>query len=228
MQVAGLGDPVGGVGERERGGRARDAAEPELPCQQVGAEEAQRPREQEQQVVVDERGHGPRPEPRDRPVAQQRVGERQAQGLGIEGVGVPQVQRVVEHRVTHPGDLPGRPHGVPEVGGDVARQMQDQWPARQHRERHAGERGEQQLPPTELRRRRPPGPAGAAPGGSVGRQRAVAEIGRRGGDLVAPRSGTWGAGHAGAERGLVFSRADRRSIRNTPATVKHLPGESAR
>ena len=227
MQVSGLRDPVGGVGERQAGGGGAGAAEAQLAGQQVGAEEGQRPREQEQQVVVDEGGDGPGPEPRDRAVAQQRVGEGQAQGVGVEGVRVPQVQGVVQHRVAHPGDLPGGADRVAEIRGDAARQMQDQRPGREDRERHAGERGEQQLLAGELRGGGPAPSLFTASGRGL-RQHAVALTGRRSGDPGALWGGTGGAGHAGAERRLVFSRADRRSIRKTPATVKHLHGEADR
>ena len=62
MQVPRLGHPVGRL--RERGARrgGGDPAQPQLAGEQVGAEEAQRPREQEQQVVPDERRHGARAE----------------------------------------------------------------------------------------------------------------------------------------------------------------------
>ena len=228
MQVPRLGDPVGGVGERQPGGGRGDAAQAELPAQQVGAEEAQRPREQEQQVVTDERRDGSRSDPRDRAVAEQRVGERQAQRVGVEDVGVEHVQRVVEQAVPDPRDLPRGPDRVAEVGSDAAREMQDQRPGRQHREGDAGERDEDQLARGELAERGPSRASRAAPRRGMRRQRAVALIGRRSRGSGARRGATGGAGHAGAERGLVFSRADRRSIRNTPATVKHVAGEPDR
>ncbi len=53
MQVAGLGHAVGRVGEGDAGSRAAEAPETELAGQQVGAKEAERPGEQEEQVVTD-------------------------------------------------------------------------------------------------------------------------------------------------------------------------------
>ena len=82
MQVAGLGDAVGRVGERGAGGGAAEPAEAELAGEQVGADEAQRPGEQEQQVVADERRDGARAEERGRAVAEQRVREGEASGCG--------------------------------------------------------------------------------------------------------------------------------------------------
>ena len=139
MQVACLGDAVGGVGEGDPGSRPAEAAQAELADEQVGADEAQRPGEQEEQVVADESGHGARAEEGRRSVAQQGVREGQAERVGVEGVGVEQVQRVVEHRVAHPGDLPGGAHGIAEVGGDPARQVQHERPAREHGQQHARE-----------------------------------------------------------------------------------------
>ena len=39
--------------------------------------------------------------------------------MGIEGVGVEQVQGIVQHRVPHPGDLPSGAHGIAEIGRDA-------------------------------------------------------------------------------------------------------------
>ena len=58
--------------------------------------------------------------------------------MRVEGVRVEQVQRVVEHRVPDPRDLPGRAHRVAEIGRDAARQVQHERPGREHREQHAG------------------------------------------------------------------------------------------
>ncbi len=93
VQVTGLGHAVGRVGEGHAGRGATEAAQSELACQQVGADEAQRPGEQEQQVVADQCGHGARPEERRGAVAEQRVREREAERVGVEGVRVEQVQR---------------------------------------------------------------------------------------------------------------------------------------
>ena len=92
MQVPRLGDAVGGVGEGDaRGGRGVPA-QAELAREQVGADEAQRPGPQEQEVVADERGDRARAEERRRAVAEQRVGEGEAERVGVEGVGVEQVR----------------------------------------------------------------------------------------------------------------------------------------
>ena len=118
----------------------RELAQAELARQQIGADEAQRPGQQEQQVVADQRRDRARAEERRRPVPEQRVREGEAERVGVEGVGVEQVQRVVEHRVPHPGDLPGGAHRVAEVRRDAAGQVQHQRPAREHRQRDPGER----------------------------------------------------------------------------------------
>ena len=151
VQVARLGHAVGGVGESRGGGRGAELAQTELACEQVAGDEAQRPGEQEQQVVADERRHGARAEEAGRAVAEQRVGEGEAQRVRIEGVGVEQVQRVVQHRVTDVGDLPGCAHGIAEVGRDAAGQVQHERPAGQHRQRDAGENRPRDLGAAELR-----------------------------------------------------------------------------
>ena len=55
MQVAGLLEPPGREGERGAGHDAAQAAAPELARKQVRAEEGEREREQEEQVVAGDR-----------------------------------------------------------------------------------------------------------------------------------------------------------------------------
>ncbi len=155
MQVPGLGHAVGRVGEGGRRGSRAELAQPELAGQQVAADEGQRPGEEEQQVVADERGDGARAEEGGGAVAEQRVGEGEAQRVGIEGVCVEQVQRLVQHGVADPGDLPGGAHGVAEVRRDAAGQMQHERPRDEHGERDAGEDRPEDLAACELRRGRP-------------------------------------------------------------------------
>ena len=73
MQMPRLGDAVGGIGEGNRRRGGAEAPQAQLAREQVGAEEAQRPGEEEQKVVADQRRHGARAEEAGRPVAQQRV-----------------------------------------------------------------------------------------------------------------------------------------------------------
>ena len=123
MQMAGLRDAVGRVRERRAGCGAARAAEAELACEQICAQEAQRPGEQEQQVVAHQRGHGSRAEQRGRAVAEQRVGEREGLVMRPERVRVPQMERVVEHGVPLPGELPRGAHRVAEVLAYVRAQV---------------------------------------------------------------------------------------------------------
>ena len=155
MQMTRLGHAVGRIGERRAGGSRPEPAQAELAREQVCAEKAQRPREQEQQVVADQGGDGARAEECCRAVAEQRVREGEAERMRVEDVGVEQVQRVVQHRVPYPGNLPRGPHGIAEVGRDPAGQMQHQRPGREHSEKHPGECHPQDLGPTEGRRGRP-------------------------------------------------------------------------
>ena len=153
--MPGLGHAVGRVGEgRARRGGA-DLPQPQLAGEQVGPHEAQRPREQEQQVVAHQCRDGAGAQEGGGTVAQQGVREGQAQRMRIERVGVEDVQRVVQHRVAYPRHLPGGAYGVPEVGRDPAGQVQHQRPARDHGEQHAGQRHPGELRPPERRRGRP-------------------------------------------------------------------------
>ena len=96
--------------------------------------------------------------------------------MGVEGVGVEQVQRVVQHRVPDPRDLPGGADRVAEVGRDAAGHVQHQRPGREHRQRDARERH-----PRELAR----APAGegaqraAAPAAAPGARPCARHPGRR-------------------------------------------------
>ncbi len=219
MQVARLGDAVGRVGEGQAGGGAAEPAEAELAGEQVGADEAERPRPQEQQVVADERGDGARAEERRRAVAEQRVREGEAERVRVEGVGVEDVQRVVEHRVPDPGDLPGGAHRVAEVGGDAAGHVQHERPAREHRQQHARQRDQRDLAAGERRGGRPAGRPRARPPGCrrlrLGARHAVGA--RRARAIRVACAGGWGdrcSWPAG-----VRGRADRRSIREAPADI---------
>ncbi len=73
VQVPGLGHAVGRVGEGGAGGGRAELAQPELAGEQIAADEGERPGEEEQQVVPDERRDGARAEEAGRPVAEQRV-----------------------------------------------------------------------------------------------------------------------------------------------------------
>ena len=154
--MAGLGHAVVRVGEGGGGRRGAEPAQSQLAREQVGADEAQRPYPQEQQVVANERGDRAMTEERRRAVAEQRIGEGEAERVRVEGVGVEQVQRVVQHRVPDPRDLPGGAHRVAEVGGDPARHVQHERPARQHRQQDAGEDHPQQLRAPDRGRGGPP------------------------------------------------------------------------
>ena len=136
VQVPGLGDPVGGIREGGARGRPPETPQAELACKQEGAEEAERPGEQEQQVVTDECRDGARSEEAGRPVAEQRVREGEAQLVGVEDVGVEEVERLVQDRVSDPRHLPSSPHRIAEVRRDPARHVKDQRPARHDREQH--------------------------------------------------------------------------------------------
>ena len=94
--------------ERERGpGDRRSAApQPQLPRQQVGAEERQRVGEQEHEVVAEHRRVRTRAEQPRRGVADQRVGERQRVVEGPELVRVEEMERLVRQRVAVPRQLP--------------------------------------------------------------------------------------------------------------------------
>ena len=226
MQVSGLGHAVGRVCEREPGGGAAEASEAELAREQVGADEAQRPGEQEQEVVADERGDGARSEERRRAVAEQRVREREAERMRVERVGVEQVLWLMEHGVSHPCDLPSGSHGVAEIGGDAARQVQHQRPGREHGQHHARQRHERQLERRERGRRRPASgpprlpvarPAALGPPARASRCRRPAGQAIR--EACAVGWGdrcSWPAG--------VRDRADRRSIREPPATLRRTAG----
>ena len=207
MQVPGLGDAVGRVGERRRRGGRAELAQAELAGEQVGADEAQRLGEQEQQVVTDERRDGARAEERRRAVAEQRIREREAQRVRVEGVGVEQVQRVVEHRVTDPGDLPGGAHGSPRSGAmrlDMCRtsgqvvSTASATPGDDTQEPISRPRIAATAPSARRARRALRAARAACP-----RRAAAARVrrGRRG------SAGVRGAGDAGAQRLLVFAAA---------------------
>ena len=128
--------------------------------------------------------------------------------MGVEGVGVEQVQRVVQHRVPDPRDLPGGAHRVAEVGRDAAGQVQHERPAREDRQQHARERHPQQLCAPEPGRGRP---AGGSPARVRMRRSAVLLAGAWVGRVLAELwSVGWRArraGEAGAHRLLSFGAA---------------------
>ena len=195
MQVPGLRHAVGRVGEGDAGGGAAEPPQAELAREQVGADEAQRPGEKEQEVVADERRDGAGAEERRRAVAEQRVREGEAERVGVEGVGVEQVQRVVQHRVPHPRDLPGGAHRIAQVWGDAAAHVQDQRPAWS-----AAPAGCRPRPRTRSRANRAAAtvPSGVA-GSARARRRAVAQPREAPADAGARVRGSLGrAGEAGA------------------------------
>jgi hypothetical protein len=86
VQVPRLRHAVRRVRERRRGSGRAERAKAELAREKVGAEEAQRPREKEEQVVANERGDGARAEERRGTVPEQRVREREAERVRVERV----------------------------------------------------------------------------------------------------------------------------------------------
>ena len=140
--------------------------------------------------------------------------------MRVEGVRVEEVQRVVEHRVADPGDLPRGAHRVAEIGRDPARQVQHQRPRRHDRQQHAREHDERDLPAAERGRGRP------ARGGRAPPRARPAAGGRR----RRRRRGRWGipvrcgAGWGGrcSWPDAVGRHADRRSIRQRPATLRRI------
>ena len=149
LQVAVLLQPVGGVGERGPGDHGADRAEAELAGEHVCAEEGERVGEEEEQVVPDHGGVRPAADDSRRGVADQRIAEGKRVLDRPEAVGVEEVQRLMEQRVSTPGRLPGLRQWIADVTGDGAAQVQDQRPASSRS--RAGQRP--------LRRSRPHGPS---------------------------------------------------------------------
>ena len=107
-------------GRVRKGCAGGDGSEPpcaELAGEQVGAEEGERVREEEERVVDDERGvRVALCREAGRCVADQRVREGQAVGERPEDVRLEEMERLVQHGVADPRDLPGLEERVAEVG----------------------------------------------------------------------------------------------------------------
>jgi len=123
-----------GVGERGSGDRRRGGPQPELAAEQVGRDDRQRPREDEEQVVTDERRGGARADESGRRVAEQRVGEREAVRVRPERIRLEQMQRMLEQLVTLDGDLPRGANRVTQVGIDPRGEVQRKRPTRDDRQ----------------------------------------------------------------------------------------------
>ena len=127
LQVAALGRPPRRETEDEAGHRGTPAAHPELARQQVGGRRAERPREQEHDVVADQRRRLPVPDQPEGEVAEQAVGERQRVVERVENVCVEDVSGIGDD-VTVPRELPGLQQRVAEVlrngGGGVHHRVQ--------------------------------------------------------------------------------------------------------
>jgi hypothetical protein len=129
VQVAVHGQAERRVGERGPRHGAPGATGAELAGEQVGAGEGERVRQQEEEVVADERGGLAHPDEAGGRVAEQRVREGEAVRRPPERVRVEQGERLGEQGVALPSELPRGPDGVAEVLGDVVVELEDEGPA---------------------------------------------------------------------------------------------------
>ena len=118
-------NPVGLKREERSGDQRREPRSDQRPRQQVHRDATRRKREQDQQVVGDDRRHA-EPDARSGGEAEERdrVRERQRAGFGSEDIGVEQMRRVARQLVRDPGQPPDSEQGVvvradlrPEVKG---------------------------------------------------------------------------------------------------------------
>ena len=145
--------------------------------------------------------------------------------MRVEGVGVEQVQRVVENRVADLGDLPGGAHGIAEIGRDPGRHVQHQRPGRQHREHDPGDDSHEARPRrARMTAREPSARCGSAIAPAVRRAAASGARARRrlGGRLRGSRRRTRGLGTP-----VLISAAVRGHAGIAAAYVSHLTARSA-
>jgi hypothetical protein len=145
VQVTVLLEPPRCVSERGARDRGAGATGPELAREQPGAHEAERIREQEQQVVAQHGGRHAAPDRAGRRVAGQRLRDREAVLHRPEGVGLEVVERLVPKRVTAPSDLPGLHQRIADVARHVAGHVQRQRPVHRQREQHREQHGQPEL-----------------------------------------------------------------------------------
>jgi hypothetical protein len=113
--VAVLLEPERRVGEGRAGDECARRADPELAGEHVRTEEGKRVREQEDEVVAEDRVVGPFADQPRGCVSDQGVAEGERVGLGPELVRLEEVERLVCERVPAPGDLPRLRQGIAEV-----------------------------------------------------------------------------------------------------------------
>ena len=230
MQVPRLGDAVGGVGERDPGGGGRRGGPARA---RVPAGRRRRSTASRRTGTAGCNGRAPRRSPTrttQRAVAEQRIGEREAQRVRVEGVRVEQVQRVVQHRVARP-TRPPRPCGPGRR--DPARCG---WPCAGPAATWSGPRAHAaEGRPARARGRRSEGegaqrraPVAAAARGARGLVRGAGHRARRrlrGGARAGPggQPGCSGGSADRCSRRPVFgAHADRRSIREAPEPLRRI------
>src|SRR5439155_26158685 len=94
-------------------------------------------------------------------VTEQRVGEGEAVAVRVEGIGLPELERIGAHRVPGPGELPGLQQRVAQVSGDRGTRMHDALPVHRDGQQQRAEADEGPLVPQDptYPTDRPPGPA---------------------------------------------------------------------
>jgi hypothetical protein len=142
-----LGQPERGVRERRSRDDGGEAGSAELACEEIRPEERERVREQEEQVVDDDRGvEALRREDARRRVPQEHVREREAVLLGPEGVRLEEVERLLDERVAHPREVPRVEQGVAQVLGHVAPQVEHERPRHPDAEDDGEDRRQEPIP----------------------------------------------------------------------------------
>src|SRR5439155_23625565 len=149
------------VCEGGAGGETAEAGSAELARQQIRAEEGERVREDDEQVVDDERRvRALRRDHAGGRVPEERVAEGEAVLVRPVRVRLEEIERVVEQGVADPGDLPGLERRVVRLLRRVRAQVQDERP--RHRDRDG--KGKHHREHAE---RGPPAPARAELGDEV-------------------------------------------------------------
>ena len=150
MQVPALLQAPRRARERRAAHRGRPRRSAQLAREQVPAEEGEREREEEEEVVADHRGVRPGPDQPGRRVADQRVGEREAVGAAARtGWTGRSSQRLGRQRVAVPGDLPALRQRIAEVERDVRPQVQRERPEQDDGQQRPCQRGQRDLAPAE-------------------------------------------------------------------------------
>lgn len=96
---------------------------------------------------MDEGGGGALAERADRRIADESIGEGEAVGEWPEGVRLEEVERLVQQRVSAPGDDPRLEQRILEIARDDARQPRRQGPGRRYGKQEAGERRSETVQP---------------------------------------------------------------------------------